>query len=215
MNCRSSFLDAGGIFQLWWQGQVDHTAHQAHNITMQAITLEYWWPFIVWLHGMKRLILDDFQQYRQMYHIFRNRASVNLLMAHGLTPDTDFSLRLDTIRTARYFIDCLDITGFFPSYDHICSLLKQILLDVKWKECMLSVSQLVPQVTASMFMIEDVNNLRATCRFFHNSSMDIVVSIRFLLDQDRPWAVFLNARPSIPDVSIQALGQLWPVSDMH
>ena len=177
--------------------------------------MEYWWPFIVWLHGMKRLIRDDFQQYRQMYHIFRNRSSVNILMAHRLTPDNDFSLGADTIQAARFFIDCLDTTGFFPSYDHICSLLKQILLDVKWKECMLSVSQLVPQVTASLFMIEEVNNLRATCTFFRNSSMDTVVSIRFLLDQDRPWAVFLNARPSIPVFSVQALGQLWTDPDMH
>jgi hypothetical protein len=182
---------------------------------MEAIALEYWWPFIVWLHGMKRLIRDDFQQYRQMYHIFRNRSSVNILMAHRLTPDNDFSLGADTIQAARFFIDCLDTTGFFPSYDHICSLLKQILLDVKWKECMLSVSQLVPQVTASLFMIEEVNNLRATCTFFRNSSMDTVVSIRFLLDQDRPWAVFLNARPSIPVFSVQALGQLWTDPDMH
>ncbi len=199
--------DIAGLFHLWWKTRVDSTTQKAQALSESATYLSYWWPFLVWLNSMKVLILDDFPQYRQMYQIFRNRAHVKLMMQRGF--DADTSLQPNTTRNARALVDCFDVTGFSPSQDQITKLLKCTLREVRWKECMLTASQLVPHIAVFKFIIEDLNNLAATCRLFNLRCTELVAAIQALLDRERPWAVFVHACPSIPKLHVQAVGTIW------
>jgi hypothetical protein len=202
--------DIGILFQSWWRVKVASVAKQSKVVTTTAASLQYWWPFLVWLTSMKEMISNDVQQYEQMYEDFLDNAHVQIMMQRGVNPVTDFSLSRDITTSARALVDCRDETGQFPSEDQIRALQHRMLAAVRWKETMLLSSQLVPELSMLKFVVADLNALAATCRFFSDRIRVIVAYIQVLLQEERPWAFFVNSLPSIPKLNVQEIHRLWP-----
>ena len=209
--------DIASLFQSWWRVKVASVDMQSKVVTTSAASLQFWWPFLVWLTTMKEMISHDDQQYRQTYLRFLDHAHLHIMMQRGVNPETNFSLSPDTTTSATALIDCQDQTGLLPSQDQVRALQHRMLAEVRWKEIMLLSSQLVPELSMLKFVVADLNALAATCRFFSHRCRVIVASIQVLLQVERPWAFFVNSLPSIPKLNVQEIRRLWPDScpDYH
>jgi hypothetical protein len=64
--------DIATLFRRWCQLQTE-------VVNSSAASLQYWWPFIVWLTSMKDMISYDEQQYRQMYMQVFDRAHLHFM----------------------------------------------------------------------------------------------------------------------------------------
>jgi hypothetical protein len=202
--------DIASLFQSWWRVKVASVTNQSKVVTTSAASLKYWWPFLVWLSSMKEMINKDLQIYTQMYRDFLDNAHLHIMMQRGVNPETNFSLSRDITTIARAFIDGQDQTGQFPSQDQIQALQHRMLAAVRWKENMLLSSQLVPELSMLKFVVADLNALAATCLFFSHRCSVIVAYIQVLLQEERPWAFFVNSVPSIPKLNVQEIHRLWP-----
>jgi hypothetical protein len=70
--------DIATLFRRWWLAKVYSVSMQT-VVNSSAASLQYWWPFIVWLTSMKDMISYHEQQYRQMYMQFSDRAHLHIM----------------------------------------------------------------------------------------------------------------------------------------
>ena len=202
--------DIATLFRRWWRAKVDSVSMQTAVVNVSAASLQFWWPFIVWLTSMKEMIIDDEQQYRQMYMQFSDRARLHIVTQGGGNGDTDFSLSPDTSRSATALVDRQAETRHFPSLEQVRALQHCLLAEVRWREIMMQSSKLVPELSMLKFVVAELNVLAATCNMFRRICRQIAAGITELLYGGRPWAFFVDSLPSIPKLNVQSLELLWP-----
>jgi hypothetical protein len=194
--------DIATLFRRWWLAKVYSVSMQTEVVNTSAASLQYWWPFIVWLTSMKDLIFYDEQQYRQMYMQFTDRAHLHIMTQTDVNPDTSMS--------ATALVDRLAETRLFPSLHQVRALQHCLLAEVRWREIMMQASELVPDLSMLKFVVAELNVLAATCNMFRDICREIVARITDLLHAERPWAFFVDSLPSIPKLNVQSLEVLWP-----